>query len=726
MQNIRVQPFSQFTNWFRLRPGEGSIYKVHATADTPESVEVFTYRENLYSLQPTDKCESIVPTGDLLRRSIGRAFREALRLKGFRFKGKGGYVAFWHKHPAEQPHNDIFSAFTTSFEFRIVEYSDGETPAYYLVLDPHVAFTINVSVAELVAKGLPLSRFADLAVRVKSDGDQRTGGIDDFLVETVRQDSVLQCRIINFASGEENYQDAATVYLEPRPEIIRSLLVDLGYDFDVVRFQQEKSFLMSSVPSKDRFKKTQEIVRDYLVERAGVFPLMVGGIQVDIDADPTPVTGTGFPRAGQLSEPRILFDKSDSSAVHLQAYWGLRTFGPYTKDRPTIKLALLGSKTGLKNLRDLVNNLNEGTRIMPGGVRQFFNTRLETADEEEITSEALENYIKAAHALGGRSDKRGIDVVLVHLARPTADFELDTPYYNVKPILLEYGLPSQMITAGKLTGSNAQWLHADVASGIFAKAGGHPWVLADDIEDFDLILGVGLSTAISKTKRAGARPRYIGFANVFDERGRWMFFESTSALYDSERHAEQLAELVSMGIDRYQIEQKRKPHSIAIHYYKHFSRAEKEATERTLKEKVGDYRVAFITIDKSHPMRLYDLLTQDGSFPRAHYAQISDSEFLLSTTGHTELARKRLGTPAILKVSMTQSPQSFVSLPRIAEQVLALTRLNYKTVTPVVGEPVTLSFSNLVANFMAVFSEHQWKEAQESKRSNVNTRPWFL
>lgn len=109
MQNIRVQPFSQFTNWFRLRPGEGSIYKVHATADTPESVEVFTYRENLYSLQPTDKCESIVPTGDLLRRSIGRAFREALRLKGFRFKGKGGYVAFWHKHPAEQP-TTIYSA----------------------------------------------------------------------------------------------------------------------------------------------------------------------------------------------------------------------------------------------------------------------------------------------------------------------------------------------------------------------------------------------------------------------------------------------------------------------------------------------------------------------------------------------------------------------------------------------------------------------------------------
>jgi hypothetical protein len=190
-------------------------------------------------------------------------------------------------------------------------------------------------------------------------------------------------------------------------------------------------------------------------------------------------------------------------------------------------------------------------------------------------------------------------------------------------------------------------------------------------------------------------------------------------------HAQQLTELISQGIDRYETEQKRLPRSIAIHYYKTFSRAEKEATIKVLEEKVGDHKVAFITIDKSHPMRLYDLHTQDGSFPRAHYAQLSDSEFLLSTTGYTELARKRLGTPAILKVSISQSPEPFVSLPSIAAQILALTRLNYKTVTPVVGEPVTLSFSNLVANFMAVFSEHQWKEAHD-KGTRVNTRPWFL
>lgn len=726
MQNIPVQPFSQYTNWFRLHIGKGDIYKLIITEDTPASLEAFKYQEDLYSLQPTDKCQTVTPTGDLLRRAIVHAFREALRRKGFRFKGKGGHVAFWSLQPTEQPHNDIFSAFTASFEFRIVEYSNGDHARYYLVIDPHVAFTMNSTVADLVAKGIRLSRFSNLAVRVRANDDERTGGIDDFLIETEWHEEKVRCRIINFVNGEEQFIDGSNVYLESRPEIIRSLLDELGYTFDVVKFQQEKSFLRSPVASKDRFGKTQEIVRDYLVEKAGVFPLAVGQIQVDIDPEPTPVTGSRFPLAGQIPEPLILFDKSDSSAVHLQAYWGLRTFGPYSKDRPIIRLALMGGKHGLSNLHSLVTTLNQGTRIMPGGVRQFLNTRFETVDEQEVAADRVESYIDAAHTIGARSEKREVDIALVHLGRSTSDFELDSPYYNVKPILLEYGLPSQMITSAKITGPNAQWLHADIASGIFAKAGGHPWVLANDIEDFDLILGVGLSEAISKTKRAGARPRYLGFANVFDERGRWMFFESTAALYDSERHAEQLAELVTMGIRRYETEQKRKPRSIAIHYYKTFSREEREATIRVLDKIVGEHRVVFMTIDKSHPMRLYDLMTPDGSFPRAHYVQLSESEFLLSTTGHTELAKKRLGTPAILKVSTTQWPSPFVSLPRLAEQILALTRLNYKTVTPVVGEPVTLSFSNLVANFMAVFSEHQWKEAQENKGSKVSRRPWFL
>jgi hypothetical protein len=90
------------------------------------------------------------------------------------------------------------------------------------------------------------------------------------------------------------------------------------------------------------------------------------------------------------------------------------------------------------------------------------------------------------------------------------------------------------------------------------------------------------------------------------------------------------------------------------------------------------------------------------------------------------LATKRLGTPAILKITVDQYPEPFVTVDDVTNQVLALTRLNYKTLTPVVGDPVTLLFSNLVAKFTAVFSETQWKGAQTTPSNKINTVMWFL
>ena len=62
-------------------------------------------------------------------------------------------------------------------------------------------------------------------------------------------------------------------------------------------------------------------------------------------------------------------------------------------------------------------------------------------------------------------------------------------------------------------------------------------------------------------------------------------------------------------------------------------------------------------------------------------------------------------------MSVKYHPAPFVELEEIAKQILALTKLNYKTLSPTVGEPVTLLFANLVAKFTAVFSETQWKNA---------------
>jgi len=726
MRGIEVQPFSQYTNWFRLVISDGAIYRIPVSTTSEIPVEYYLRHDGeYYSLKYEKGYQPVHPTDMLLRRIIIHGFRDALSNEGFTFKGFHNYLAYWSKLSLPQPHNDVFSAYT-GFEFRVIEYEGEEQPEHFLVINPHIVFEMNMSIKELVLRSISPLWFGGYCVKVFSEEDDQIGRIDGFLVETwIAQDEV-RCRIIDARTGTEEVMDANQIYLEPRPEIIRAVLQELGSDFDVVEFQRDKSFLSSPVASRDRFLKTQEIVRDYLLKRAKVFPIQIGEFRVDIDPGPVPVVGAGFPCARQLVEPALLFDQADSSAVHLQAYWGLRTFGPFTKDIPIIKLALLGTRPGIVNLRSLVDQMNRGTRIMPGGMRKFFSTQLEVVDEEELASGTLESYIESSERLGARRerDSRGIDVVLVHLVERTQDFDLNPPYYHAKPILLGYSLPSQMVTPPAL--SDPQWIYANLASAIFAKAGGCPWVLRDDISDFDMILGIGLSTAISITRRAGPRSRYLGYANVFDQQGRWMFFESTSRLYDPDKHQEQLAELVGVAIDRFTKVKGHEPQSIAIHYYKRFGQEERKLVMEVLDSKVGNYRVAFIAVDNSHPMRLYDLQIRDGSFPRGHYAQLSDTEFLLSTTGYTELAKKRLGTPRVLKVSVEQSPERFVSINSMANQILALTRLNYKTLTPIVGEPVTLLFANLAAKFMAVFSEHQWRDAQASPDGKLNTVPWFL
>lgn len=731
MPNSRVSAFSRFVNWFHLHIKGEDIYKYQLPLPSPDAdpPEGYFIRHDgeFYFLDEREDCQTAALEGELKRRVIERAFREALRQQGFSFKGWHGYIAYHSKTSYLKEHTDIFTAHT-GFEFRIVQNWDGESDEYYLAVDPHVVFIMQANMETLVHRGSNVTRLENQSVRVAGDDAERAEGIDGFLLETVTDENRrLVCRIINARTSEQETVEASRVYLEPRPEIIRLVLLDLNIKVDVVALAREKSFLTSSAAARDRFKKTQDIVRDFLMKKAEVFPLRAGNFEISIEPDLTPVAGAGYPQSKQLPEPPILFDKSDSSAVHLQPYWGLRTFGPFTKNKTEIRLSLLGTKAGIALLRKLVSDMNRGTAIMPGGMRQFFNTKVVVVDEEQIASESVDNYVRGADALGNKNVRlpQPADVTLVHLPEETSDFELNTPYYNVKPVLLNHGIASQAVTQTAL--GKGQWIHANLASAIFAKARGYPWVLANNLVGFDMILGIGLSQAISKTKRAGAHPRYIGYTNVFDEQGRWMFFESTSELYDSDNREDQLADVISRAVTRFEQQRGSLPRSIAIHYYQRFSEEKMRRVNAVLEEKIGDgFRVAYITIDKSHPMRLYDIQTPDGSYPRAHYAQISEREVLLSTTGHTDLAKKRMGTPAILKITVDQHPEPFVTVDDVTNQILALTRLNYKTLTPVVGDPVTLLFSNLVAKFTAVFSETQWTGAQTAPSNKINTVMWFL
>lgn len=425
-------------------------------------------------------------------------------------------------------------------------------------------------------------------------------------------------------------------------------------------------------------------------------------------------------------EPDLLFDRSDSSARHQQVYWGLRTYGPYDKGMPDIKLGIICPSEEQGLVEGLVKGLNRGTPIIPGGMPRFFRCNLVTAKKIVIGSMKIEEYEKAATEFIKSTSFKDVDLILVCIPW-TSRYFTDTPYYRLKAMFTSHGYPTQMIT--KNTFRNLKWSYLNLASAIFSKAGGVPWVLASEMKNTDMILGISVSNLITRKRRAGGHPRFVGCVNVFDNYGKWMFFQGTARVFKEDKASrnEQLKELIEGCVQKFEAIKKRLPTNIVIHYFKKFSMREVESVEQILNEIIGEHNLACVSINSSHPFRMYDKTTSDGSFPRGAYVYLKENECLLSTTGETSIARLRMGTPKLLHIRLQHNTGAFSNIDDVVKQVFCLTKLNWATSMPMIREPVTLVFSNAIAYLSAVISEQEWKGITTSEVSPIlNSRPWFI
>ncbi len=719
-----VHPYSRFTNLVRLNVTAGTVHKMAWDDTQTEPPNAFIkYNDAYYTLEPDANTTPVDPEPLLLQWIVERGLRDQLKAKGFSFRGSKEYTAYLPKHTYNRD-NSRFFALHPGFDFRVVTYptsSLGEEELL-LAIDYHVVLVVTGSIADLINAGLRPTAFNGLSARI-SEGADRDYGIDCRIQNISETKDGLLCEVLDYRTNDVRHINAKTLFMEPKPEIIQEKVLSVvDPEFDLDGFIKTKGFLRSKTASRDRFGKAQEIVENFLLKE-GVFPFEVRGTSVDLEPRFVPVTGSSYPCQGDLEEAFLLFDRDDSSAVNKLASAGLSAFGPYTKTLPLISVALLGTRAGNKLVRDLVDALNNGTSKMPGGMPRFFKTRLKITVEEICEGEEPDDYASGASALLANLKKENKpDLALVYLPRRTADTSSESPYFASKPVLLADGLPSQMLTP--YTINDPQWKYANIASAIFAKAGGTPWVLAKDLDDFDMMMGISIGERIATTRRTGPHPRFVSYANVFDRFGRWLFFESGTARYEFGNHAEQVATLVTQAVDRFKEVNRTYPSKIGIHYFKRFGAKERELIAARLSERNADIRIAFVTIDSSSPLRLYDFNTPDGSYPRGSYAKLNETELLLSTTGFTLLSKKRMGTPVFPKLTLWQWPDEFTSIEQVAQHVLSLTRLNYKALTPIVGEPVTMKYAALAATFMACFSEEQWKKCVDS--SSLRRVPWFL
>lgn len=210
---IMTQPFNRLINWFKLSVERESIYKIFPADGNKEPENYFIrFNDEFYSLESQDGSEKIGFTGELRKRCISKAFKDALRPQGFSFKGRFGNIAYYTKSFLNRDYREIFGAYT-AFEYRTWENFDGENWQSYLIIDPHIAFAMRASIHSLVIDGwkdnrkLDAASLENYAVRVSGESvksiDEKLFGIDGTIVTTKKlSDQELICEILDARSGK--------------------------------------------------------------------------------------------------------------------------------------------------------------------------------------------------------------------------------------------------------------------------------------------------------------------------------------------------------------------------------------------------------------------------------------------------------------------------------------------------------------------------------------------
>ena len=153
-------------------------------------------------------------------------------------------------------------------------------------------------------------------------------------------------------------------------------------------------------------------------------------------------------------EPNLLFDKADTSAFDPQPYWGLRKFGPYDKEITKLRLGIISPKEEFQKVKSLIDDLNSGTRIFPGGMSQFFRCKIKVVKELTVDSPKVDQYEERSWDFIKSVDSKDVDVVIVYIPK-TGRYFTDTPYYRVKAIFTSQGYSTQMVTYW--TFENIKW-----------------------------------------------------------------------------------------------------------------------------------------------------------------------------------------------------------------------------------------------------------------------------
>jgi len=696
-----MDEFPKKINLFKLDfEGEKKIYR-YSQIPKDEEENNFNRKGNKYfSLRKIGNPEEIEFNPYLIRKIIDNNFRIRLGIKGYRFKGTYAVYKEIDKVQHRSDNENIFSIFK-GLKYRFVPLNND----LFLCIDYNLILQINASIQDFLDLGVSIGDLIRNSVEVRAReykkgqlvgiGDNNICTIDSYDMEIGKQS----------VSANE-------VYLLCRPEVLQDLLEKVGKPEGIISIQRQYSLLNP----RRRLSELKNIINKLNEEE--IFPLNIENLMIYLENEPLPI---------EESEATLSYDgstiKCDVKPLiepDLQGDRGTCSFPqPFPSKYPPY--STIGElHLNIYYPKDIEGKVDSFCGILERYLKNYFSVDSVHIDKKRINANPQTIYYSTQIRNSIKFSNRQ-DIGIIYIPEIMKYYE-NSLYYSLKSYFATQGIPTQMVNERVFETSKypLNYTLLNICTAIIAKCGGVPWILKTKLRNTDIIIGISLSNRLLRMGENIQENRYIGFANIFNEYGRWKYFFGTANRYQKYQWIEQISDLVE--VIRNNTESL--PKDIVIHISKRLRHDHQEKIYDLMRNKFReDVRVAFIIIDESHNYRCFDVNSSDGSLSRGNIVYLNNNEILLSTTGISNLKGAfRIGTPKILHITIAQYPDKFLDLEDVAHQVIALTKLNWASVSPVQREPVTLKYANRLAYITANVEISQWGKVSDV----LFNRPWFI
>ncbi len=676
--------------------------KIDVAGGSSEELPEFT---NLYALSGINLSQDI-EKNFIQKREIQNALKNKLAANGwFIDKFQFGTITAHRKGvsiPAPDNVGTIVRLFP-AYIFQVKEYF--QKP--YLLVD----YTVTVQSVCLLSEIIGLFSSAELL------GSQCLCNLQGWLKGKILSIESDHCNVFLYDQKIEETIPHNRIIPRLSQLQIKQLLQSKRISYDLSKEIKRVVFSSDNNAARKRAQHTQATINELT---SIIFPLSTSSLTIHLSNDPLRISqkgnGTHHLRVDSLGEPHVEFSRHRSTPDVRE---GITQYGSYDHNPKDIEIIPLCGSRFFLSMETLIERLRSGKFKYKGSERTFgvkltYNTliNVEPEDFEKEITRLL------SHHPEWKGDKTLPRIFLIHC--PETNYSLDderSPYYIAKRLLLEAGIPCQMVDTPTL--NNPDFKDLNLALNIIAKCGQTPWVLPESIPDCDFFIGLSYTQNYRKEVN-----RIMAFANVFNQYGRWEFYSGGSESFSFDERTTHYERLVRETLEKLNLSENP---TICFHYSAKFSRIDKEAILTAAKSIRPKGTFVFVWINTQHSVRLYDSRPEtNGSLARGRYIIGGNSQLYLSTTGHNPY-RKTLGTPQALELNIqihqASNTLGIPDLRILASQALSLTKLNWASTDSLCAEPITTKYAGDIAYLTAAFMR---QGGNFQLHPVLEKTPWFI